>query len=224
MDSKPAPASSRILITGAGGFIGARCWRPAPAPGTGRVRSQSSPQLGPDQVVVGDIDGQTDWSRALAGIDCVVHLAAHVHVMNPTPKDRIEFERTNVLARSVWRARPPIRRQAIRLPEQHQGERRAHRRGHSAPTTCRTRRTIMRVQIGGRTPPRRYRSEFGHGRRRRAPPLVYGAGVRANFLRLLSLAHSGLPLPLASIANVRSMVSVWNLCDLIRALLQHGSR
>ena len=53
------------------------------------------------------------------------------------------------------------------------------------------------------------------------PPLVYGPGVRANFLRLLSLAHSGLPIPLASITNVRSMVSVWNLCDLVATLVRH---
>ena len=51
------------------------------------------------------------------------------------------------------------------------------------------------------------------------PPLIYGPGVRANFLRLLSLAYSGLPIPLGSVANVRSMVGVGNLCDLIRTLL-----
>jgi UDP-glucose 4-epimerase len=57
------------------------------------------------------------------------------------------------------------------------------------------------------------------------PPLVYGPGVRANFLRLLSWVHNGIPLPLGSIHNKRSLVSVWNLCDLIkRAIDTHALR
>ena len=47
------------------------------------------------------------------------------------------------------------------------------------------------------------------------PPLVYGPGVKGNFLRLLRLASSGLPLPLGSIRNRRNLVGVQNLCDLL---------
>jgi nucleoside-diphosphate-sugar epimerase len=49
------------------------------------------------------------------------------------------------------------------------------------------------------------------------PPLVYGAGVGGNFLRLLSLARlsSRVPLPLGAVRNARSLVYVGNLCDLI---------
>jgi UDP-glucose 4-epimerase len=47
------------------------------------------------------------------------------------------------------------------------------------------------------------------------PPLVYGPGVKANFLRLLRLASTGVPLPLGSISGKRSLVSIWNLCDLL---------
>ncbi|MDY6947710.1 MAG: sugar nucleotide-binding protein, partial [Pseudomonadota bacterium] len=46
-------------------------------------------------------------------------------------------------------------------------------------------------------------------------PLVYGPEVRANFLRLMQLVHRGIPLPLGAVDNRRSMISVWNLCDLI---------
>jgi len=47
------------------------------------------------------------------------------------------------------------------------------------------------------------------------PPLVYGPGVKANFLSMLKWVKSGLPLPLGSARNLRSLVSVRNLCDLI---------
>ena len=47
------------------------------------------------------------------------------------------------------------------------------------------------------------------------PPLVYGAGVKANFLSMLHWVHSGVPLPLGSARNLRSLVGVRNLIDLI---------
>ena len=47
------------------------------------------------------------------------------------------------------------------------------------------------------------------------PPLVYGPGVKANFLKLIKLADSGLPLPLGSLSQKRSMIFVDNLIDAI---------
>ena len=47
------------------------------------------------------------------------------------------------------------------------------------------------------------------------PPLVYGPGVKANFLSMLKWVKSGLPLPLGSARNLRSLVGVRNLADLI---------
>lgn len=51
------------------------------------------------------------------------------------------------------------------------------------------------------------------------PPLVYGPGVKANFLALMNAIARGMPLPLASIQNRRSLVSVANLVDAIRVCL-----
>ena len=47
------------------------------------------------------------------------------------------------------------------------------------------------------------------------PPLVYGPGVKGNFAKMLSLVHGGVPLPLGTLRNRRTMVSVWNLVDLL---------
>ena len=54
------------------------------------------------------------------------------------------------------------------------------------------------------------------------PPLVYGPGVRANFLRLLHWVDAGWPLPLRLVDNRRSLVSIWNLCDLLIRLVGEG--
>ncbi len=53
------------------------------------------------------------------------------------------------------------------------------------------------------------------------PPLVYGPGVKANFLSLLRWLNTGVPLPLGAIHNQRSLVSVANLVDLIVTCLNH---
>jgi UDP-glucose 4-epimerase len=50
-------------------------------------------------------------------------------------------------------------------------------------------------------------------------PLVYGSGVGANFLRLIRWVDKDWPLPFGSVRNRRSLVSVWNLCDLLLTLI-----
>ena len=227
MTSHPIPSSSSVLVTGATGFVGRTLLTtPAPLQWRAAVRSPAVSGLRADQVVVGDIDGQTDWSQALAGVDCVVHLAARVHVMKPTANDRVEFERTNVLgterlARAA--AAAGVKRfvylSSIKVNGESTGDG-VFRAGDIprpqddyARSKLEAERRLSAIEAASGMAVAVVRS-----------PLVYGPGVRANFLRLLSLARSGLPIPLGSIANVRSMVSVWNLCDLICALLQHQQR
>ncbi|MBA6353593.1 NAD-dependent epimerase/dehydratase family protein [Colwellia sp. BRX9-1] len=53
-------------------------------------------------------------------------------------------------------------------------------------------------------------------------PLVYGEGVKANFAFLMKLVKKGVPLPFRWInKNKRSLVSVYNLCDLIQICIEH---
>ncbi|MDP3041937.1 MAG: NAD-dependent epimerase/dehydratase family protein [Candidatus Omnitrophota bacterium] len=52
-------------------------------------------------------------------------------------------------------------------------------------------------------------------------PLVYGAGVKANFKNLIKLAGSGLPLPFKGINNRRSFLYVGNLVDAITTCISH---
>ena len=47
------------------------------------------------------------------------------------------------------------------------------------------------------------------------PPLVYGPGVKANFLALMKAIARGWPLPLASVENRRSQIYVGNLVDVV---------
>jgi nucleoside-diphosphate-sugar epimerase len=53
------------------------------------------------------------------------------------------------------------------------------------------------------------------------PTLVYGPGVKANFLTMMRWVHKGVPLPFANVPNKRSLVAVDNLVDLILACCAH---
>ena len=53
-------------------------------------------------------------------------------------------------------------------------------------------------------------------------PLVYGEGVKANFAALMNIVGKGLPLPFRGInSNKRSLISVYNLVDLIKVCIEH---
>jgi UDP-4-keto-D-QuiNAc 4-reductase len=221
MNSPTAPQASRILITGATGFIGRALIGAATLQWRAAVRSQSA--CGTEQVVVGDIDGRTEWSRALSGIDCVVHLAARVHIMNPTVNDRAEFERTNALGteRLARAAAAAGVRHFIYLSSIKVNGESTQIQAFRADDVPQPQDDYARSKLEAERRLLAVAATSGMAASIIRPPLVYGPGVRANFLRLLSLAHSGLPIPLASIINTRSMVSVWNLCDLICALVLH---
>jgi nucleoside-diphosphate-sugar epimerase len=53
------------------------------------------------------------------------------------------------------------------------------------------------------------------------PPLVYGPGVKANFLKLLQTVDRSMPLPFAGVKNQRSLIYVENLVDAIAACVRH---
>jgi UDP-glucose 4-epimerase len=53
------------------------------------------------------------------------------------------------------------------------------------------------------------------------PPLVYGPGVRSNFLRLMTWVANGYPLPFGAVRNRRSLVNVWNLADMVETTVSN---
>jgi UDP-glucose 4-epimerase len=220
------PLTSRVLLTGATGFVGRNLLSLAPATHfRASVRSLPPSREGVvDVVEVGNIDAQTDWSAALAGVDSVVHLAAQVHVMNPTPDDRRKFDEVNVAGTrrlGAAAASAGVKRfvflSTIKVNGEVSGARPFRADDPPNPGDDYARSKFEAEQELGRIG-----AESGMQIVCIRSPLVYGPGVGANFLRLLGWAHRALPLPLASIDNARSLVSVGNLCDLIHTVLRHA--
>ena len=82
-----------VLVTGANGFVCRALCKKMLADGyqvRGAVRGVTQMTAlfsRVEGVQVGDIGPETDWSKALKGVDSVVHLAARVHMMNDTVSD-----------------------------------------------------------------------------------------------------------------------------------------
>jgi UDP-glucose 4-epimerase len=212
-----------MLITGANGFVGrALCIHLAASSHAvcSAVRALSGL---PEEVVVGSINKNTDWRAALAGCNAVIHLAARVHIMNDTEQDPLALYRaTNTeatlnLARQA--AQSGVKRFVFISTIKVNGE------GRDAPYR----------EIDEPAPEDAYaisKWEAEQGLQRIAqetgleivilrPPLVYGPGVKANFLRLMRTVASGWPLPLGGIHNKRSLLYLGNFVDAIQLCLEH---
>lgn len=217
---------SRVLLTGATGFV-ASTLGPLLRDAGYEVRvalrgDRATPAWAAGATVVGDIGSHTDWSAALAGVDAVIHLAARVHVMHDSSAATDAYVETN--ARGTQRladhaARAGVRRfifsSSVKVNGEESGERPYTATDEPAPRDAYGASKWLAEQhltdIARQT-----RLEIAVIR----CPLVYGPGVRANFWRLMSWIDRGRPLPFGAIHNRRSLVSVWNLSDLILRLLQ----
>ncbi len=212
----------KVAITGANGFIGRNLCPALESGGIEVVRVVRNPA--PGAVAIGSIDGSADWTAAVHGVDAVIHLAARTHILKETATDpltafrAVNTDGTTSLARQA--ARAGVRRfifiSSIHVHGLASGQKaftvRDELHPHDAYSTSKIEAEQGLWKIA---------RETGMEAVAIRPPLVYGPGVGANFLRLMNLAGSGLPLPLASVKNRRSLVYVGNLCDLIRECLDN---
>ena len=221
-----------ILVTGANGFVGQRLVQALDQAGCSvrcavrdnkLVNSSDARQ----SIVVGDINENTEWATSLAGVDTVVHLAARVHVMNDDSVDPLrEFRSVNVegTVKLAGKAADAGVRRLIYL---------SSIKVNGEQTGYEDRAVFMENDLAEPCDPYAISKHEAEVQLREIerdsnlevviirPPLVYGPGVKANFYKLLSWVNKGIPLPLLSIKNNRSMVSVFNLVDLIKTCIDH---
>ena len=222
-----------VVVTGANGFIGQHVCRRLVESGkevTACIREQA------DASVFGNLSGslriyrmpslglRADLSQILRNADAVIHLAARVHVMRETAADPLyEFRKVNVRGTENLASiavRNGVRRFIYLSSVKVNGEVTVKNPffADDPPGYC-----DPYGQSKWETEERLRQIATGTGMEWVVvrPPLVYGPMVRGNFLALIKGVLRGIPLPLGSVRNSRSLVSVLNLSDLLCLLVDH---
>lgn len=219
----------KLLVTGATGFVGQAL--------IARMLTQSNYQIYAavrklvanipsmvEQFRIEGVSSNTDWNKALQGVDCIIHTAARVHVMSDTANDPIEeFRKVNTIgtlnfARQA--AESGVKRFIYLSSIKVNGE--ATQDSPFKPDDIFVPTDLYALS--------KYEAEQGLLKLAKEsqmevviirPPLVYGPGVKANFLSMMKWLYKGIPLPFGSIHNKRSLVALDNLVDLILTCIDH---
>jgi len=218
----------KVLVTGASGFLGYQLSSALIAKYysvTAAARCIEKTHCDANTFQIVELSGKTDWSRALVDVDTVIHCAARVHVMNDLSEDPLAESRevntfgTLNLARQA--AQAGVKRFIFISSIKVNGE--STRKGcsfsennHPAPqdpygiSKYEAEQGLLKIA-----------QDTGLEVVIIRPPLVYGPGVKANFLSMMKWVSKGIPLPLGAIVNKRSFIALDNLVDLICVCVEH---
>ncbi len=218
-----------VLVTGASGFVGRHVCKALIDDGfsvRAIIRNPAKTELIPSKcdvrIMEQELDGNTDWAELLDGVDYVVHLAAQVHRLKGD--EVIGYRTANVDGTrrlAVSSAEAGVKRFVFlssikasgettsdqpfgNCSESHPEDAYGHSKLDAEKTLAEICATVGHMQWCALR-----------------PPLVYGPGVKANFLRLLTLVDKGVPIPMGSITNLRSFVGVRNLTDAVMCCVKH---
>lgn len=220
----------RVLLTGASGFVGSAVGARLLADGVHDVRCAVRQLLGVlpaglERCNAPSLGSNADWSDALQSVDAVIHCAARVHVMNEQASDPLaEFRCTNVegtltLARQA--AAAGVRRFIFVSSIKVCGEQTLPGQVFRADDPPQPGEPYGLSKLEAEEGLLALAAETGLEVVIVRPPLIYGPGVKANFLSMLRWLKWGVPLPFGAIDNRRSLVALDNLVDLLVLCLMH---
>jgi len=215
----------RVLVTGATGFVG-RVLCDALARAGYRVRAavrdvSRAPLCVDEPMTIGDLGVANQWLPLLRDVDSVVHLAARAHVLGDPAANAHLYREVNAagtLNLATQAADAGVRRFILLSSVKVNGES-TRDRPFSADDEPQPRDAYGESKWEAERHALAVGAHAGMEVAIVRPPLVYGPGVKANFLRLLNWVDKERLLPLGSIANSRSLVNIWNLCDLLLLLI-----
>ena len=221
----------KILVTGGAGFVGRSLCKMLISHGYTvhvALRYEKDATLLSEGIVpfiVGDIDGQTDWSSAIAGCEIVLHLAARVHVIRESASDPLAaFRKTNTEA-TVHLAKEAEKagvRRLVFVSTIHANGNETFEKPFSSHDKVAPRSFYAISKHEAETELLKISGETGMEVVIIRPPLIYGANVRGNFGTLMHVLKKRWPLPLGMVTkNRRSFVALGNLVDFLMTCMTH---
>ncbi len=217
-----------VFLTGSTGFVGSAVLRRLVVDGVrvvAAVRHESDFSNESVQVVRFASLDCANWLKSFSDVDAVVHCAARVHDKKGTDVDRLAaFRKVNVegtLNLAEQAAKAGVRRFVFISSIKVNGEETQPGSPYLADDKPAPKDPYgvskFEAELGLRAIASRSAMEVVIIR----PVLVYGPGVKANFLSMMRWLDKGIPLPLGAIDNRRSLVALDNLVDLIITAISH---
>ena len=213
-----------MLVTGANGFLGRALCSVLEHSDHQLIRTVRSSTT-PWEVSVGDVNEHTEWDQFLdSGVDVVVHLAGQQVFGDGKATDGKTnlFYQTNALGTKNLAhkcALYGVKRFVFvsTLKVLGEGKDEPYRNSNlvvpfNAYAISKWEAEQILWQIA---------AETGMEVVVLRPPLVYGPGVKGNFLRLMQAIDKRRPLPLGAIHNRRSFIYLGNLVDAIQLCITH---
>lgn len=218
---------TRVLVTGATGFVGPALVETLLRAGHQvrvALRRDVAPLPGVEYTMTGKVGPATDWRPALLGVGAVVHLAARAHVADPGADALTRFREVNALGTrrlAEAAAGAGVRRFVLLSSAKAMAERSppGHALTEADPPAPEDAYGISKRE--GEIALAEIAAASGLEPVVLRAPLVYGPGVKGNFLRLMRLVDRGLPLPFGAVSNRRSLIGLANLTAALRLCLEH---
>lgn len=222
---------NKILVTGSNGFLGqAVCedlikknYRVIAVSRKKKELFKNTPNL--ENFYIDDLNSELNWEKVLNNVNCIVHCAAKVHQENHDYHNELDLYRNINLYGTIKLAnqasKAGVKRfiyiSSIKV------------NGEFSKINTKFKSSDLVNPIGSYSISkweaekelRLLSSKTGIEIVIIRPPLIYGPGVKGNFLKLIKYVSKGIPLPFGSINNKRSYVSIYNITDLIVKCVSH---
>lgn len=216
----------KVLVTGANGFVGNALVPYLLERGVDVVPVVRRPSGIPHESVL-HIADRDSWLAALKGCDSVVHLAGRAHVMHEAAADPVQaFKTANVdnaltvaryaaaagVARLVFLSSVKVNGESTRPGQCFCADDKPAPQDDYARSKCEAERGLLDLA-----------SQTGMEVVVVRPPLVYGPGVKGNFIQLIRWGTGRIPLPLGATDNARSMIALDNLLHFVHLCTDRGT-
>ncbi len=219
-----------VLVTGANGFVGKALCLGLLSLGVKVKAIVRQPGVaafstkGIEETVVEDYSETGVWDSLLTDVDCIIHCVARTHVTKEKAENPLQAYRhvnvdltekllTSAIQHNVRRF---IFLSSIKVNGESTTGRAFVETDPPAPlepygqSKLEAENLVTKLILPSNT-------DFVIIR----PPLVYGPGVKANFLFLIKLVQKKIPLPFASVKNARSLIAIDNLVNFVLTCVQH---
>lgn len=220
----------KIAVTGATGFVGSALLNTLAAicsyelVGLSRSENNSFPS-GVHHLLIGDLVSQKDLVQKLQGVDVLIHTAARAHIMNDKAPDPLaEFRQVNMAATlnlAHQAAEAGVRRFIFISSVKVNGEQTEPAQRFTAEDIPAPKDPYGISKWEAEKGLKNIALETGMELVIIRPALIYGPGVKGNFVSMIRLLEKGLPLPLGAIHNKRSLLALDNLLDFIITCIEH---